>query len=204
MTSSVCHDGVMELTTFVATLRQELALATEGQGEQARASAERLVSALEPAVRLAMLEALSAAADEITRDLAPGSVHVRLRGREPAFVVTLPPTGNETAAEAPLTADGTRAGLPGAGLPGGGLPGGGLPAGATDAGEGPTARINVRLGEQLKLRIEQAAARSGLSVNAWLGRAAAAALDVQDPARVPLAPIRQSATGAQRYTGWAQ
>jgi hypothetical protein len=114
-------------------------------------------------------------------------------------VVTLPPTGNETAAEAPLTADGTRAGLPGAGLPGGGLP-----AGATDAGEGPTARINVRLGEQLKLRIEQAAARSGLSVNAWLGRAAAAALDVQDPARVPLAPIRQSATGAQRYTGWAQ
>jgi hypothetical protein len=188
MTSSVCHDGVMELTTFVETLRQELALATEGQGEQARASAERLVSALEPAVRLAMLEALSAAADEITRDLAPGSVHVRLRGREPSFVVTLPPTGNETAAEAPLTADGTR---------------GGLPAGATDAGEGPTARINVRLGEQLKLRIEQAAARSGLSVNAWLGRAAAAALDVQDPAHIP-APIRHSATGAQRYTGWAQ
>jgi hypothetical protein len=85
MTSSVCHDGVMELTTFVATLRQELALATEGQGEQARATAERLVSALEPAVRLAMLEALSAAAHAITPAQAPRAGHVPAAARRPSW-----------------------------------------------------------------------------------------------------------------------
>ena len=41
-------------------------------------------------MRLALLEALSAAADEITRELAPGAVEVRLRGSDPDFVVTLP------------------------------------------------------------------------------------------------------------------
>jgi hypothetical protein len=177
----------MELTTFVETLRQELALASEGQDEQGRAAAERLVTGLEPAVRLAMLEALSTAADEITRELAPGSVHVRLSGREPSFVVTLPPAEDLAAAAEPA---------PPAPAPG--------PAEAPDAGDGTTVRINVRLPEQLKHRIEQAAGRSGLSVNAWLGRAAVAALDAEDPSRVQTSPIRRAATGAQRYTGWAQ
>jgi HicB family len=36
--------------------------------------------------------------------------------------------------------------------------------------EGPTARINFRPPEHLKARIEAAAARDGLSVNAWLVR----------------------------------
>ena len=49
-------------------------------------------------MRLALLEALSTAADEITRDLAPGSVYVRLQGREPQFVVT--PAPAEPLAEA--------------------------------------------------------------------------------------------------------
>ena len=40
---------------------------------------------------MTLLEALSAAADEISRDLAPGSVELRLRGRDPNFVVTSPP-----------------------------------------------------------------------------------------------------------------
>ena len=39
------------------------------------------------------------------------------------------------------------------------------------------ARINLRLPEQLKAAAEQAAARERLSVNAWLVRAAAAAVD---------------------------
>src|SRR5229473_4401659 len=81
----------MDLTLYVNTLRQELAVAAEAGGEDARALAERLTAPLESAVRLALLDALSAAADEITRDLAPGSVDLRLRGREPSFVVTPPP-----------------------------------------------------------------------------------------------------------------
>src|ERR1700730_12227335 len=82
----------MDLTLYVNTLREELAVAAEAGGEDARARAERLTAPLESAVRLALLDALSAAADEITRDLAPGSVDLRPRGREPSFVVTAPPT----------------------------------------------------------------------------------------------------------------
>ena len=80
----------MELEPYVAALRQEFAVAAEAAGDEAMRVAERLIVPLESSMRLALLEALSAAADEITRDLAPGSVHVRLQGREPQFVVTPP------------------------------------------------------------------------------------------------------------------
>ncbi|TMR25926.1 hypothetical protein ETD85_44320, partial [Nonomuraea zeae] len=83
----------MDLAPYVDRLRRELAVAAGAGGEDARALAERLAAPLESATRLALLEALSAAADEITRDLAPGSVEVRLRGRDPGFVVTPPPGG---------------------------------------------------------------------------------------------------------------
>src|SRR6476661_6767291 len=81
----------MNLTPYVENLRRELAVAAEAGGEESRALAERLVAPLESTVRLTLLEALSAAADEITRELAPGSVHLRLRGLDPDFVVDLPP-----------------------------------------------------------------------------------------------------------------
>src|SRR5688500_6517735 len=88
------HDAIvapMNIESYVDTLRDELATAADAGGEEARALAERLSAATASAARLVLLEALSAAADEITRDLAPGSVEVRLRGREPEFVVTQPP-----------------------------------------------------------------------------------------------------------------
>ena len=81
----------MDLTPYVENLRNELAVAAEAGGDDARALAERLTAPLESAVRLTLLDALSAAADEITRDLAPGSVEVRLRGGEPEFVVAPAP-----------------------------------------------------------------------------------------------------------------
>src|SRR6187455_2408453 len=90
----------MDLSPYVDGIRRELSVAAEAGGEDARALAERLTAPLESAVRLALLEALSAAADEITRDLAPGSVEVRLRGRDPDFVVT-PPPAEPAAAAAP-------------------------------------------------------------------------------------------------------
>ena len=173
----------MELEPYVATLRQELAAAAEMAGTEARELAERLATPLESAARLALLEALSAAADEITRDLAPGSVHVRLRGREPSFVVT--PAPPDSFAE-PVTP---------------GPAAGALPPVPTDTDEGTTARINFRLGETLKGRIEQAADRAGLSVNSWLTRAAAAALESDDPAR---GAERRGARGDERFTGWVR
>jgi hypothetical protein len=171
----------MELEPYVAALRQEFALAAEAAGGEATAVAERLIIPLESSVRLALLEALSTAADEITRDLAPGSVHVRLQGREPHFVVTPPPA--EPFPEAgPVP--------PSAAL---------LPVPEGD--EGAIARINFRLAEHLKTRIEQAADRSGLSVNGWLVRAAAAALDAD--AGSAAAP-RRAASGRQHFTGWVR
>jgi hypothetical protein len=63
------------------------------------------------------------------------------------------------------------------------------------------ARINFRLAQHLKDRIEQAADRGGLSVNGWLVRAAAAALD-GDAALGSAAARGRAATGGQHFTGW--
>ena len=72
-------------------------MAAAAGGDEAQALAERLTAPLDAAARLALLDALSAAAGEITRDIAPGSVDLRLRDREPSFVVTLPPPRPSTA-----------------------------------------------------------------------------------------------------------
>jgi hypothetical protein len=177
----------MDLAPYVDQLRRELAIAAGAGGEEARALAERLAAALDSATRLALLEALSAAADEITRDLAPGSVEVRLRGRDPGFVVTPPPLGRpfEDADEGGFdrgTAE--------------------RPPPPPDADEGGTSRISLRVPESLKPRIEQAAARDGLSVNAWLVRAVSAALDPGDGGRRP--GRRTSTQSGQRFTGWVR
>ncbi|WP_446218632.1 hypothetical protein [Micromonospora sp. IBHARD004] len=172
----------MELRPYIDALRHELALAAAAGGDDARELAERLTAPLESAARLALLDALSEAAAEITQDLAPGSVDLRLRNREPSFVVTPPPADpwtDQSAAPAPP-------------------PG---PASAPTPGEDEaTVRISLRLPETVKTRVEQAAARAGVSINTWLIRAAAAAAD-SDAGR----PATGSATsGSQRYTGWVR
>jgi uncharacterized protein (DUF1778 family) len=176
---------VMDLTPYIDSLRRELAAAAQTGDEDVRALAERLTAPLESAARLTLLEALSAAADEITRDLAPGSVDLRLRGRDPDFVVTPPPADQAFEGGA---AGGLRTG-PEA------LP---APPATPDADEGGTSRITLRLPEHLKPRIDEAASRAGLSVNAWLVRAVAAALDPEDQRR------RAGRDMGQSYTGWGR
>ncbi len=171
----------MDLTPYVSKLSAELAVAAEAGGDDARALAERLIAPLDSAVRLTLLEALSSAADEITRDLAPGSVELRLRGREPSFVVTAPPTDDSFPHSAPS--------VPVA------------PPSVVDSDDdGAMARINVRLPEQLKTRIEEAAAREKISANVWLARAAAAALDSTSVRR----PVNRGRVGGQQFTGWVR
>lgn len=168
----------MDLTSYVDNLRRELATAAEAGGEDARALAERLTAPLESAIRLTLLDALSAAAAEITRDLAPGSVDLRLRGREPSFVVSAPWDDTSVAPVVPPVAP--------------------PPVPADE--EGATARVNLRLPEHLKARVEEAASRAGLSINSWLVRAAAAALDTDGGPRHE----NRAARGGQRYTGWVR
>ena len=64
------------------------AVAAAAGGPDAEALADRLTAPLDSAIRLALLEALSDAAEQITRELAPASVDVRLRGRDPEFTVS--------------------------------------------------------------------------------------------------------------------
>ena len=69
----------MDITPYVESLRHDLAAAAEAGGPEAKAAAERLALALDPAVRLALMDALSQAAAEITSEL-----DVRLRRRAAA------------------------------------------------------------------------------------------------------------------------
>jgi hypothetical protein len=177
----------MDLTPYVSYLGREFATLAEAGGDEARALVERLSGSLESAIRMTLLDALSAAADEITGDLAPGSVEVRLRGRDPNFVVTLPPAeplelaAEDVAATVDRTAD----------------------SDLLIAEDSPAARINVRLPEQLKAAIEEAAAKEGRSINAWLIRAAAGALQRSDRDQRP--ELRGSGKRSkQQFTGWVR
>jgi hypothetical protein len=177
-----CHDGVMDLTPYVDTLRRELAVAAEAGGDEARELAERLTAPLESAARLTMLNVLSAATDEITRELAPGSVDVRLRGLDPDFVVVPPPTDGGTAPQSAAPVESPRGPAP------------------ADGDEGGTARVNLRLPAHLKARAEEAASREGLSVNAWLVRAVSAAVDGGTRPRT----AEKTRNVGQSFTGWVR
>ncbi|MEU8708373.1 toxin-antitoxin system HicB family antitoxin [Streptomyces sp. NPDC048565] len=181
----------MDLAPYVEHLRQELAVAAETGGDDARALAERLTAPLESAARLTLLNALSAAMGEVTLELAPGSVDVRLRGLDPEFVVSRPEL-RESADRAALPA---MPSAPAASQP--------EAADAPEADEGGTARINLRVPTSLKAKVESAAARDGLSVNAWLVLTLTASLD--GPAvgaqRPVIGPVTE--TGISRsFTGW--
>lgn len=189
----------MDLTPYIDSLRRELAVAAEAGGEDARALAERLTAPLESAARLALLDALSAAAGEITRELAPGSVDVRLRGRDPDFVVT-PPTG-QALEVAGGTSEPSLKGMLASSI---GVMMGVLPPATSpddvEAEEGGTSRVTLRLPEHLKSRVEEAASQAGLSVNAWLVRVVSAALTGGGPRTE-----NQAGTQVGRgYTGWVR
>ncbi len=172
----------MDLTGYVTSLGREFATLAEAGGEESRALVERLTGSLESAIRMTLLDALSAAADEITRDLAPGSVELRLRGRDPNFVVTSAPSepSDDAGGDEPEMADG----------------------GGLTAEDGASSRINVRLPERLKSAVEEAAAKEGRSVNAWLVRAASAAL--QRSGREQRPEQRAAKRTKQGLTGWVR
>ena len=162
----------MELGQYVSDLQRQLVDAAENGTEDTRAVAERLVAGLDAAARLVLLDVLSAAAGEITRDLAPGSVDMRLRGREIEFVVTQP--NNEPESDE-------------------------RPAATVDLDDASTSRTTLRLPDSLKARVDDAAAADGMSVNTWLVRAIAAALQPKQRRSTQ----RTLRTG-DNFAGWAR
>ncbi|BCJ56441.1 hypothetical protein Asp14428_79160 [Actinoplanes sp. NBRC 14428] len=162
----------MDLTPYLESLQADLAAAAAPGGPDTTRAGELLGHALEASARLALLQALSDATAEITTKLHGPVVDVRLRGREADLVVSHAPV------EPPPD-----------------------PPPAPPAAEsGDLARLTLRMPEALKAHVEQAAAAEGISVNAWLVRAVAAAASGTSVPPSPQAPRR---TG-RRITGYAQ
>jgi hypothetical protein len=162
----------MELGPYVTDLQRQLADAAANGAEETRAAAERVAAGLDAATRLVLLDALSAAVGEITRDLAPGSVDLRLRGRDVEFVVTAPTAETETD-ERPVV--------------------------SVDLDDASTSRTTLRLPDALKARVDEAAAADGLSVNTWLVRAVAAALEPKQRRTA-----QRSLRTGDNFAGWAR
>jgi hypothetical protein len=141
----------MDLSDYVDALRGSLTTAAAAAGEQARETARLLADTIEPAVRLAVIDAMSAMAAEVTAALDGDVVDIRVRGRDPEVVVV--PAPHAEAEEPPAPGEGDDA-----------------------EDDGSVARISLRLPDALKTRAERAAATEGLSLNAWLVRAVATGL----------------------------
>jgi hypothetical protein len=169
----------MELSPYLDVLQRELRTAAAPGGPDVTRTAELLSGSLDAAARLCLLEALSDAAAEITGKLASATVEVRLHGRDAEFAVTelaepaVPPVP-------PVP------------------PGGPVPPVPPDSGD--LSRITLRLPESLKAQVERAAAAEGISVNAWLVRAIAAAVAGGDAPP----PGRGRGGLGRRVTGFAQ
>jgi len=182
----------MDITPYVERLRHDLTQAAAAGDDQVRDAAERLALALDPSMRLALMEALSQAAAEITTEMRAGSVDVRLTGRELEFVVEHPtPAAQTPPSSAQAQAD-------------------------EEEDDGATARITLRLPESVKTRAEELAAKTGSSLNTWIvnvlrsaTRDGAINIDIDlssipflDGGTDPFGPGRGGRRGPRRMTGW--
>jgi hypothetical protein len=190
----------MDLTPYVAALRDDLAAAAAVGDEATARAGNSLAAALEPAVRLALMNALSDLAGEVTEALGDRSVSLRLSGREVDVVVDRAPSSDDGGFFAG-PASSPFAGAPSGGSngphrptppPGPGFPGGESPWGAFGGGGqsfggqgfggrggpdvGDISRMTLRLVDQIKGQAERAAAAQGMSLNSWIAQAVQGAL----------------------------
>jgi predicted HicB family RNase H-like nuclease len=169
----------MDLSSYTESLRRELTSITRFASEDIARAAEMLAETLDSSVRLALLDVVSAAADEITASLDGVTIDVRLSGTDPEFVVSMARSAEDSHSDTDVP------------------------------DEAGNARITLRLSEGLKTRVEAAAASSGTSVNAWLVRAIGRMLDgmgggpkLRPP--FPLPPTNRPGRQGKRFTGFAR
>src|SRR3954469_17148308 len=174
----------MQLQHHLAQVSEQLAAAAALGDERTKEVAEALAAASASAVRLALLHAITEAADEITAALLdyPGSptVGVHLDGEQIGLEVR--PSAPADEPESPRREEGD-----------------------------PSARISLRLTEALKAEIDAAAEQEGISVNTWLVRAATNALQPNPfanfvgafgPAGFPAGGRGRQRRDNQRISGW--
>jgi hypothetical protein len=174
----------MDLSEYAEALRRELTSITRFASDDIARAAEMLSETLDSSVRLALLDVLSAAADEITASLDGATIDVRLTGTEPEFVVNIAHPAQEAFDEASDLVD-----------------------------EAGNVRVTLRLSEGLKARVEAAALTAGQSVNSWLLRAISRALETPAggarlrppfPPAPPAPPSPPRRGQGKRYTGFAR
>lgn len=175
----------MDLSQYVNQLREDLAAAAAAGDEQTRQTAALLGAAVEPAARLAIMNALADLAAEVTAALGDRVVEVRLDGRDIRVAVTGEPAPEpDPAPEPEPAAQGAFRGFGG------------------DSGD--ISRITLRLVEQIKGQAEQAAAAKGMSLNSWVAQAVQGALAGGGPQRKGR---REDWTGdrdGRRLRGWVE
>src|SRR5919204_2595905 len=76
----------MNVAAFVEALQQDLQRVAGVGGDAVAQAAQRIATALEPSLRLRLMDLLGEAAVELTSQLPDGRVDVRLAGGEPELV----------------------------------------------------------------------------------------------------------------------
>lgn len=141
----------MELNSYLEAVQADLDRAMALADDQTRAVATKVVIAAEPSLRLALIQALTQAAAEISAALEDTVVQVHLEGREPVIDV-LRQANPVAAPPEPETPE--------------------------DPDQGTT-RITLRLPEGVKTRADAAAQHEGISLNSWITQACRQALTPQ-------------------------
>jgi len=149
----------MDISQYVSRLREDLVSAAAAGDEQTQRTAALLGAAVEPAARLAVMNALADLAAEVTAALGDRTVDVRLDGRDVRVVVS--PDAHPAPEPEPQYPQQSRG------------------FGGADAGD--ISRITLRLVEQIKSQAEQAASTQGVSLNTWVAQAVQGALSGNGP-----------------------
>jgi len=153
----------MELSPYIESVRAGVVNASSLADEQTQHVAQRLGTAIESSTRLALIQALSAAAGTISAELAPSSVELRMVGQDPEFVVSLQTGEAEPTLLMPEPESASEE--------------------TAEAEDEPVARITLRLPQSVKARVDEVASSEGISTNAWLIRAVMDALSERSGSR---------------------
>lgn len=163
----------MDLSPYLQRLADDLEKVIALADDSTRATATRLLAALEPGLRAVLVEAVSDTAAVVTADLDGVVAVVRMEGRDPVIAVE---RTDSTAATIPVPAQ--------------------------EEGEEDSARITVRLPQSLKQRAETRAVEADQSLNTWIIHAIRRAAHDDAGPGSPFAggPHKSS---SRRVTGWA-
>lgn len=159
----------MDLTPYTQNLRDDLITAASVGDDAARRAAAMLAGAIEPAARLAIMNALSDLAAEVTGALRDTTVELKLDGRDVRVSVTEHGTPEPAATDAG---------------PGGAESPEDLKRAVQDA-SGELSRTTVRLFNELKSQAERAAAEQGVSLNTYISRAVSDSVRSAVPTKNP-------------------